>query len=111
MNSKIINILSSFLVVLVLGLQQVKAQKVVTQNNDVEFLENDNGVDDLNNIKIPRKKIKVNKVAVKKTNKKNKSIAKVEKLVNRKKYLRFRSKRKNGLRGKDKCHKEEVCKK
>ena len=107
MNSKIKNILIPLAVVLVLGIQQLKAQKV-TKSNGIEYIE-DNSTDDLSTIKVPEKKtVKSKKITKnKKLNKNIRTIADLQRIVQNKKRLRFRNKR----RTENKCysHTDETC--
>ncbi|SNR17021.1 hypothetical protein [Tenacibaculum jejuense] len=104
MDSKIKNILIPLLVVLVLGIQQTKAQKV-TKSNGVEYLEKATETNDLNTIKVPVKSLKKKKL--RKVKKSIRTVADLERIVQRRKNLRFRNKR----RSQEKCysHTEEKC--
>ncbi|WP_299627501.1 hypothetical protein [uncultured Tenacibaculum sp.] len=104
MNSKIKNILIPLIVVLVLGIQQNTAQNV-TKVNGVEYINKEVANNDLNSIKVPVKKIKLRKTKLRKANKNIRTVADLEKIVQRKRNLRFRNKRRTA----DKCFKEEVC--
>ncbi len=106
MNSKIKNILIPLSVVLVLGIQQITAQKI-TKSNGVEYIE-EHTTNDLSSIKMPQTKVKLKKtIKNKKVNKNIKTIADLERVVQRRKRLRYRNKR----RSDNKCysHTDETC--
>lgn len=89
---------------LFIGIQQVAAQNVVTQNN-VEFIEKK--ANDLNSIRVPKKKMsKEAKKNMPKLNKEILTMNNLDKFVKKRKKLRFRSKRRPVA---EKCFKETEC--
>jgi len=108
MTSTIKNILTLIVLVFVLGIQQTIAQEVKVQNK-VEFMEEETS--DFNSIKIPSKKSVTKQKIDQKLNTDIRTIADFDRIIETKKRLRFRNKRRQPEKcfrdAPTSCHTEE----